>query len=63
MFRVQELLMSFRMPFPKTSHHFQNPNCFKAAFQLRVFHTHVYARKNLNLSKFYSSSDNFNKYK
>ena len=36
----------------------------KAAFQLRAFHTHVYAyaRKNLNLSKFYTSSDYPNKY-
>ena len=28
-----------------------------AAFQLRVFHTRVYAWKSLNLSKFYTSSN------
>ena len=35
----------------------------KAAFQLHVFLAHVYARKTLNLSKFYTSSDYLNKYK
>ena len=34
-----------------------------AAFQLRVFLTHVHARRTLNLSKFYTSSDYHNKYK
>ena len=35
----------------------------KAGFQLRVFDTHVYARKSLNLSKFHTSSDCLNKFK
>ena len=34
----------------------------KDTLQLRVFHTHVYARKNLNLSKFFRCSDYLNKY-
>ena len=33
----------------------------KAAFQLSVFHTCVYARKSLNLSKFYTSTNYLNK--
>ena len=34
----------------------------KAAFHLRVFHTCVYARKSLNLSKFYITIKYLNKY-
>ena len=35
----------------------------KAAFQLRVFHAHVYARKSVNLSKINTNSNCLNKYK
>ena len=34
----------------------------KAAFHLRVFHTCVYARKSLNLSKFFSTTKYLNEY-
>ena len=42
--------------FPATfiKHLFYN---LKAAFQLRVFHTHLYARKSLTVSKFYTSAN------
>ena len=43
--------------------HFCYADRLKATFQLRVFHAHVHARKGLDLSKFYTSSNYLNKYK